>query len=130
MQKPVSILLALWVLLLSTHIPLHAHFCKDTLVDATLYVEAKKCCSKQSPVEHQVVFKNICCSDLELVFDGYEDCVHPFVADFATLDFVLTDIEFPYQVPVASVENTLFAGKDPPCTSKVPLYTMFEVYLI
>ena len=130
MQKPVSILLALWVLLLSSHVPLHAHFCCDRLVEASLYTEAKTCCSNQKSTNDQPVFKKICCSNLEVVFEGYEDCTQPYVTDFATLDFVLTDFEYPYQVPVASVEKTLFAGKDPPCTSKVSLYTLFEVYLI
>ena len=130
MHKPASILLALWVFLLSTHIPLHAHLCCDRLVDASLYKEAKTCCSSQEPANDQPVFKKIFCSNIEVVFDGYDDCSTNVVADVVTSVFVLTSFEFHYQSPVNAVEKLLFSGKDPPDPSKIPLYTMFEVYLI
>lgn len=130
MQKSVSILLATWVLLLSSHVPLHAHFCCDRLVDASLYNEAKTCCSNQKPTNDQPVFKKICCSNLEVVFDGYEDCAPPLITDFVTVDFVSTELDFSHQTFVVSVEKPIFSGKDPPDPSKVSLYTLFEVYLI
>lgn len=130
MQKSVSILLATWVLLLSSHVPLHAHFCCDRLVEASLYKEAKACCSNHKPTNDQPVFKKICCSNLEVVFDGYEDCAPPLITDFVPVDFVSTELYFSHHTFVISVEKPLFSGKDPPLTSKVPLYTIFEVYLI
>jgi hypothetical protein len=130
MQKPVSILLALWVLVLSSHVPLHAHFCCDQLVEASFFKEAKACCTTQKPTNDQAVFKNICCSDLELVFDGYDDCSPQVVSDVEMPVFVLTDTGFSFPSVVVATEKPLFSGKDPPDSSKVSLYTLFEVYLI
>lgn len=130
MQKPASILLAMWVLLLSTHIPLHAHFCSNVLVEACLYKEAKACCSTQKSTHDQPVFKKICCSDLEVVFDGYDDCASASEVDDVVLDLAFLDGCFADQPLVGAVENPSFSDKDPPRPSSVSLYILFEVYLI
>ncbi|MGB0199060.1 MAG: HYC_CC_PP family protein [Flavobacteriaceae bacterium] len=130
MQKSVSIILAMWVLLLSTHIPLHAHFCCDTLVETSLFKESKSCCANQKFINDQPVLKQICCSNLEVVFDGYDDCSPQVVADVDMPVFVLTDAGFSFPSVVITTEKPLFSGKDPPDSSKVSLYTLFEVYLI
>lgn len=130
MQKFGSIVLAMWVLLLSTHIPLHAHFCCDTLVDASLYAEAKACCDHQKTLEKNPVIGKKCCLDWELVFDGYDDCAHTSIADFDTPELFSTAFGFSYHAPAVVAEKTLFSGKDPPEPSHVSLYTLFEVYLI
>ena len=130
MQKSVSIILAMWVFLLSTHIPLHAHFCCDTFVKASLFQESKSCCANQEPINDQPVLKQICCSNLEVVFDGYDDCSPLVVADVEMPVFVLTDASFSFASVVLATETPLFSCKDPPNSSKVPLYTLFEVYLI
>lgn len=80
LHKIFSTSLAIFVLLSTVSFTIEKHYCGDTLVDVSMFVEAEKC--GMGSIE--IVQKKSCCKDEIDVFKGQDELK---IASFEDLDF-------------------------------------------
>jgi hypothetical protein len=92
LHKSFSAVLAVLVLLSTISFTIEKHFCGDTLVDVSIFTEAKKCALEAYEIALEKITKKPCCKDQidiiegqdELKFSSFEDL------DFEQQQFITT----------------------------------------
>jgi len=133
LHKILSIAMAFVVLFSTMSFTVNKHYCGDTLVDTSLFREAKSCgmeMQSSSSKDCSVLKKN-CCSNEQIVVEGQDD----LKLDFSNFNFeqktFITSFVYAYVNLFDSVakENIHFKDYSPPLIVK-DIHVLDEVYLI
>lgn len=134
LYKISSFLMALLVLFSTFSFTIESHFCGDTLVDSTLFGNAKSCGMEVEKADNSLecsIAKKNCCTDNQISVEGQDELNISF--EKLTIDqqefvksFVYSYIKlFEY----VEENNTSFNSYPPPLIVK-NIYKLDEVYLI
>ncbi|WP_347922735.1 hypothetical protein [Pontimicrobium sp. SW4] len=133
LHKILSITMAFVVLFSTMSFTVNKHYCGNTLVDTSLFREAKSCgMEMQNNLSKDCsIIKKNCCSNEQIVIEGQDN----LKLDFSKIDFqekiFLTSFVYTYISLFEGItkESIHFKEYSPPLIVK-DIHTLDEVYLI
>lgn len=133
-HKITALLMALVVLVSTMSFTLHMHYCGDTLVNSSYFIEAETCGMEMpqplSSSEDCSVKKKNCCSEKQITIEGQDELKTSFELKMEQQIFAAVFLKA-YTQLFESPEETKISERDyhpPPRVRK--LYQLDEVYLI
>jgi len=132
-HKITSLLMAFVVLFSTMSFVVDMHYCGDTLIDTTIFKEAKTCGMDSYPDNNyrkQNTSNKDCCSDEQITFEGQDELKISF--DKLTLDqqlFVASYIYSYIDLFEGLEDNVIPRDYSPPLVVK-NIHQLDEVYLI
>lgn len=116
-SKVISTTMALAVVLASFSFKIEQHFCGSNLVDVSVVSKVETCCSIGVTNDNTLQIKEqSCCSNVSIVFEGFDNYQNAFVSEFTTLPFFVAtpSIQIPLDYIFETEKEFLYSNHNPP----------------